>query len=78
VVRDKVGNLYGTTYTGGNGDGTVFELSPSGVHTVLHTFTGGADGAVPDANLILDKQGNLYSTTLGGGIGFGVVYKVTP
>ncbi len=82
VVRDKVGNLYGTTYKGGNGndpgDGTVFEISPSGAHTVLYTFTGGADGAVPDANLILDKQGHLYGTTIGGGIGFGVVYEVTP
>ncbi|MGB9197871.1 MAG: choice-of-anchor tandem repeat GloVer-containing protein [Terriglobales bacterium] len=82
LVRDKAGNLYGTTYNGGNGngsgDGTVFEISPSGTHTVLHTFTGGADGAVPDAGLILDKHGNLYGTTLGGGIGFGVVYELTP
>jgi uncharacterized repeat protein (TIGR03803 family) len=82
LVRDKAGNLYGTTYNGGNGngsgDGTVFEISPSGTHTVLHTFTGGADGAVPDAGLILDKHGSLYGTTLGGGIGFGVVYELTP
>jgi len=82
LVRDKAGNLYGTTYNGGNGngsgDGTVFEISPTGVHTVLYTFTGGADGAVPDAGLILDKHGNLYGTTLGGGIGFGVVYELTP
>jgi uncharacterized repeat protein (TIGR03803 family) len=82
LVRDKAGNLFGTTYNGGNGngsgDGTVFEISPSGTHTVLHTFTGGADGAVPDAGLILDKHGNLYGTTLGGGIGFGVVYELTP
>jgi uncharacterized repeat protein (TIGR03803 family) len=82
LVRDKAGNLFGTTYNGGNGngsgDGTVFEISPSGTHTVLYTFTGGADGAVPDAGLILDKQGNLYGTTIGGGIGFGVVYELTP
>lgn len=80
LVRDKSGNLYGTTYSGGNANGgTVFEISPSGTHTVLHTFTGGADGAEPEAGLILDKQGNLYGTTIGGGsFGIGVVYKVIP
>jgi len=35
--------------------------------TVLHTFTGGADGANPDAGLTIDKAGNLYGTAAGGG-----------
>ncbi|MGO9540264.1 MAG: choice-of-anchor tandem repeat GloVer-containing protein [Terriglobales bacterium] len=35
-------------------------------YTVLYTFTGGADGAVP-AGLIGDKEGNLYGTTNSGG-----------
>ncbi|MGA7078008.1 MAG: choice-of-anchor tandem repeat GloVer-containing protein [Terriglobales bacterium] len=80
LVRDKAGNLYGTTSGGGSSnDGTVFEFSPSGTHTILYTFTGGADGAEPGSDLILDKQGNLYGTTIGGGtLGLGVVYKVTP
>lgn len=80
VSIDKAGNLYGTTSGGGSSnDGTVFEFSPSGTHTILYTFTGGADGAEPGSDLILDKQGNLYGTTIGGGtLGLGVVYKVTP
>jgi len=36
--------------------------------TVLHTFTGGADGANPFAGLTMDRAGNLYGTAAGGGI----------
>ena len=35
--------------------------------TVLHGFTGGADGANPAAGLTPDAAGNLYGTTLRGG-----------
>jgi len=34
--------------------------------TVLHSFTGGADGASPAAGLTLDKAGNLYGTASAG------------
>ena len=37
--------------------------------SVIHTFTGGADGATPMAGLTLDRAGNLYGTTLSGGNG---------
>jgi hypothetical protein len=30
---------------------------------VLHTFTGGADGATPTAGLVGDSKGNVYGTT---------------
>jgi len=74
LVMDASGSLYGTTYSGGNteecpktgGCGVVFELSNShGVwkETILHTFTGGVDGANPLSNLIFDANGNLYGTT---------------
>jgi uncharacterized repeat protein (TIGR03803 family) len=44
---------------------------------VLHSFTGGADGADPAAGLILDKKGNLYGTTSGGGTSNqGTVFKL--
>ncbi len=35
--------------------------------TVLHNFTGGADGAYPYAGLTMDQAGNFYGTTANGG-----------
>ena len=84
VIRDASGNLYGTTYRGGaNGMGTVFKLDAAGNETLLHSFTGGADGAYPYAGLTMDAAGNLYGTTTAGGLpgceqGCGVVFKITP
>ena len=44
---------------------------------MLHTFTGGADGAHPYAGMVRDSAGNLYGTTSGGGVqGYGVVFKL--
>ncbi len=86
VVRDVAGNLYGTTAfggdlsgCGGSGCGVVFKLDPAGKETVLYTFTGGTDGANPQANLLLDEEGNLYGTAAGGGdptCQCGVVFKI--
>jgi uncharacterized repeat protein (TIGR03803 family) len=80
LVRDSQGNLYGTTfYNGAYGSGVVFMTTRAGVETVLHTFTGGADGADPWAGLLRDAQGNLYGTTVYGGLyNDGTVFKVTP
>jgi len=86
MVQDKTGNLYGTTIFGGSSSdaGIVFRLDKSGRQTVLHTFTGGSDGAEPLA-LIQDSAGNLYGVaTIGGDTacfapdGCGVVFKLTP
>ncbi len=78
LIRDAVGNLYGTTYyAGASGYGTVFKVNKKGVETVLYNFTGGADGGYPFAGLIRDKVGNLYGTTYyGGATGYGTVFKV--
>ncbi|MGA2371011.1 MAG: choice-of-anchor tandem repeat GloVer-containing protein [Candidatus Korobacteraceae bacterium] len=35
--------------------------------TTLHSFTGGSDGAIPEAGLTMDAAGNLYGTTANGG-----------
>ena len=64
---------------GGFGCGVVFKLDPRGIGTVLYTFTGGADGANPQGNLLLDEEGNLYGTASGGGdptCQCGVVFKI--
>ena len=85
LVFDTAGNLYGTTFEGGaNGEGTVYELSPSAgggwTQKVLHSFTdNGVDGIVPTAGLILDASGNLYGTTTNGGAHIcGTVFELKP
>jgi uncharacterized repeat protein (TIGR03803 family) len=86
-------NFYGTTLEGGDtasenctptGCGTLFQLTPSGTLTTLHTFEGGTptstvvsqnpqvDGAAPEAPVVLGNDGNIYGTTF-----FNVVYRTT-
>jgi uncharacterized repeat protein (TIGR03803 family) len=85
LVRDAAGNLYGTTWLGGDlscrrsfGCGVVFKLGKTGKETVLYSFTGtGGDGENPIAGLVRDAKGNLYGTTGGGGAyGYGTVFKL--
>jgi uncharacterized repeat protein (TIGR03803 family) len=83
LLIDALGDLFGTTVLGGTFDrGTVFEYSASGVYSVLYDFTGGADGGLPYAPLILDDSGNLLGTASAGGStancgnGCGVVFKL--
>jgi uncharacterized repeat protein (TIGR03803 family) len=89
VIFDKAGNLYGTTYLGGDlgacygyGCGVVFQLTPSGsdwTEQVLYTFTGGNDGQKPVGGLIFDGSGNLYGSTSTSGTGDGgTVFELTP
>ena len=77
LVADSAGNLYGTTIGGGSnhtgtcyeqGCGIIFKMSPTGVETILYTFTGGADGLAPNG-LIFDSLGNLYGSARWGGQG---------
>ena len=91
LIFDALGNLYGTTNSGGGTQcvsyaqcGTVFQLSPpiGGVgpwtETTLWKFAGGSDGSFPQAGLVLDSQGALYGTTPNGGSGWGIVFKLVP
>jgi uncharacterized repeat protein (TIGR03803 family) len=80
VVRDAAGNLYGTTSQGGSANaGVVFKVDPNGTETVLHSFTGGADGIIPIGGLLRDKAGNLYgATSQGGTYNDGVLFKISP
>src|SRR5882757_6360843 len=78
IVTDSAGNLYGTTaYGGSNGYGAAFKIDPAGNETVLHNFTGGTDGGVPNGGLVLDSAGNAFGATYtGGSSGFGTVFKI--
>src|SRR5215471_4413600 len=81
VLLDAAGNLYGTTYYGGNskacptGCGTIYKIDPTGNETVLHDFNQ-VDGRNPYAGLIMDDSGNFYGTTNGGGtFDYGTLFK---
>jgi len=70
LIRDKAGNLYGTTLRGGDpmatdlGGGIVFKLAPDGTETVLYSVGGGLA-----AGLLKGADGQLYGTALGGNEG---------
>jgi uncharacterized protein YceK len=99
LIADNSGALYGTTLLGGgcvqetSGCGTVFMLTPPSAgqtawtETVLHAFTGGADGGNPSGGLYRDKSGDLFGNTKAGGQqkpcagnanGCGTTYLLTP
>jgi uncharacterized repeat protein (TIGR03803 family) len=70
--------LYGTATAGGSsGNGAVFALNTNGTgFTNLHSFTGGSDGAAPQAGLIMSGN-TLYGTAAyGGRNGAGTVFSV--
>jgi uncharacterized repeat protein (TIGR03803 family) len=83
LLMDSNGNLYGTTALGGcQGQGTIFEMSPSAggswTERALYCFkynTG--DGADPSGTIAFDAAGNLYGTTQDGGAYFyGTAYQL--
>ena len=79
---DGKGNLYGTTYQGGdsNNDGVVYKLTLSSSaygESVIHTFNGG-DGSEPHAGVCIDPSGNLWGTTnFAGAKGAGTVFELS-
>jgi uncharacterized repeat protein (TIGR03803 family) len=73
------GNFYGHCLYGGSGsNGSLYKVTPTGTLTILHAFTGGADGGTPNGPPIQATDGNLYgTTTFGGANNLGIVYKST-
>jgi uncharacterized repeat protein (TIGR03803 family) len=87
LLFDAAGNLYGTTFGnyagGGTGFGTAYRLSPqtdgSWKFSLLHTFTGGKDGAQPSGPMAFDQAGNLYGASFtGGNDNLGTVFQLSP
>jgi uncharacterized repeat protein (TIGR03803 family) len=88
LILDAAGNLYGTTFEGGDAAyGVIFKLrlQPTGgwKESVLHTFRN-APAANPMGGLVFDATGNLYGTTALGaslsscGGGCGTLFKLAP
>ncbi|MGB6486433.1 MAG: choice-of-anchor tandem repeat GloVer-containing protein [Steroidobacteraceae bacterium] len=89
LVQGTDGDFYGTTDIGGSSTyGTIFQITPAGTETVLHSFNGGTDGELPSAALVVGSDGNFYGTTPFGGLsanpapicdrGCGTVFMITP
>jgi uncharacterized repeat protein (TIGR03803 family) len=84
LTIDHQGNLYGMTPTGGaNGLGVIYRLTPDAYGNwkfkVIHTFTGGTDGATGSAGRLLLHAGRLYGVaTAGGAWGKGTAFELTP
>ena len=82
---DNAGNIYGGAECGGgNGEGSIFELTASGGDwhfQTIYTFTTGDQNYCggPDARISMDANGNIYGTThSGGAFKYGSVFKLSP
>jgi uncharacterized repeat protein (TIGR03803 family) len=69
LIQGRDGNFYGTTSADGeNAGGSMFQLTPGGIVTVLYSFPSApnpnpiysATPAFPDTNLVQGSDGNLY------------------
>jgi uncharacterized repeat protein (TIGR03803 family) len=71
LLQGSDGNFYGVSEEGGaNGFGTLFQITPTGSLTTLHTFcsqTNCADGGNPDASVMQATTGIFYGVTPSGG-----------
>ena len=89
LVKGRDGNFYGVTHQGGHnydaGEGVIFQITPAGAYTNLHTFSGNGDGGLPVAGLVQGADGNFYGTTTAGGPVqatdgeyYGTIFQLTP
>ena len=92
LVGDRHGNLFGVTIVGGavrcnqgRGCGTVFEISASGVETILHAFDGRRDGEFAVGTLVVGNSDRLYGEVETGNLechltsgSCGKVYEISP
>ncbi len=67
LIQASDGNFYGTTSAGGAaGKGALFEMTPAGQETILHSFGDGSvpnDGVYPVCGVVQGSDGNFYGVT---------------
>lgn len=84
VTLDPNGDVYGMTPTGGAyGLGTIYRLHEehhgTWNFTVIHAFTGGADGSSGSAGRMVLRKGRLFgAATTGGTYGSGILFELKP
>jgi uncharacterized repeat protein (TIGR03803 family) len=76
LVEVSDGHFYGTTLFGGDpnctasgytGCGTIFKIDSVGDFSLVHQFSGEAEGGVPFSSLIQAGDGDFYGTATAGG-----------
>lgn len=81
LLRDGIGNIYGTTDTGGTyGSGSMFKISAGGEESVVYSFCdrNGCEGGVSPAYLVRSAAGNFYGNALdGGATNYGTIFEVS-
>ena len=74
------GNFYGVTSAGGKfNDGSLFEVTPAGVETIVYNFcsvASCADGFNPETPMVQHTNGKFYGNTTGNSIGGSVFYSL--
>ena len=86
MIQGTDSNFYITCVDDGNDPGTLIKVTPTGIVSELHRFSGNRrfhmtdseDGADPSGSLVQGNDGALYGVTRRGGVhGRGIVYKIT-
>jgi len=78
LMQATDGNLYGTTRAGGSfGQGSIYQITTTGIFTPIYYFSGGSDGSAPSAGLVQVADGTFFGTAEAAGPNnVGVIYRL--
>ncbi len=76
LINGPDGDIYGSAYGAGIGQGVLFRFTPQGQYTVIHTFGQTQGAAQYGAVTEVGSDGNLYGTAgFGGANGSGTIFE---